>query len=294
MIFLKKKKQTIYSIIGIIIIILLAEVIEIKYYSIVHNGLWLVLIGIINTFLFIFGLEEISFKGRCESKISFLWLIYFIFSTLSAFLFFALFGFVLNELKVWWTELVIGELATFFIVSIWCYFIFKFFQLLYLRLQDLNQPGNNLVGFFPIISWFIGVKIYKSGYRFLGVLVFLNLAVGILYVLFVNGSKGANYFGTNPIQIARFRKELKRIKKAESLNNDEKANLTEELILKYKEIEENEIEKFTGNEVARLLAREKIEIDGKSDITQNRKNFFENQVNEKISKYYSKFNWCTS
>jgi hypothetical protein len=95
--------------------------------------------------------------------------------------------------------------------TIFYYFAFKFIQLIYRRLQDFNQPGYYLIGLLPVVSMFIGVNIYKSGYKVLGIIVFLNLAVAIPYILIVSEPSVVNYFGVKSGLISTYLKEKKKI-----------------------------------------------------------------------------------
>jgi uncharacterized membrane protein YhaH (DUF805 family) len=286
----ENKKHAIFSIIGIISLLGIGISI---FYKIENNLPWLILIGIGNTYLFNWGLFKLSFKGRSGNKSSLLWLFHLILTICGLLILFSSLYFIADFFfGLFPNEKMISELMIPSFISIQIYFIFKFFNLLYKRLHDLNQPGYFLVGFFPIISWIIGIKIFKSGYKLLGILVFLNLAIGLLYILFVKGSKESNYFGIDPKHIYRFNNKVKRIRKAKSLSMSEKEKLVAELIMNYKIIEEDEKNTFINKEVMRLLAKEKIIIDEKSDITLNRKNFFENYVKTIFEKNYFKYNWC--
>jgi len=289
MITLTKKKNYIYSIIGIVLLLVIGFFIN--YFQILFP--WLIfIIGISITILFVCGIEDITFKGRFSNMASLLWISYFVLSILAIALFLAVIILTSGLFGIHLTGNINTSIVTPFLYSILFYFIFKFFQLLYKRLQDLNQPGYYLIGLLPIICWFIGVKIFKSGYRIFGILVFLNLSVAIPYILLIHGNKESNYFGINSKHITKYKKEAKRIRKAKSLNDSEKEELINKLKNKYVEIEEREKEEFKNNEVTRLIKKERLQTNYESDINQNRKDYYENQVNEKIGKYYFKYNWC--
>ena len=270
MITLRKSKYLIYLIVGIIILFSIGSII---FYNNENDSPWIIFIGICNTVLFIWGIEKTSFKGRYGYKTFFYWLLYLIASILAlAFILFIFIG-VNNLLGINSNEKLNSAISVPIGMTIVFYFIFKFFQILYKRLQDLNLPGYYLVGIIPIVSWIIGIKIFKSGNKFLGVLVFLNLAIGILYILFAKGSKGSNYFGIKPVHISRFEKEVKRIQNAKSLGNSEKEELQKEIAENYKAIEIKELEEFKKREIDRLIIKEKLRIDENSIISQNQQDF---------------------
>ena len=288
MITLKKKKHTLYSIVAIAILLSLGFI----FYNFLYTPRTLIIIGFLNTILFIWGIEVLRFRGR-ESNIAFLyWLSYLLLSTISL----ALIIVIINTFHLLFSieqkEEVVNSIMFSIAYSIIFYFIFKFIQILFKRLQDFNQPGMYLISIIPIASWIVGIKIYKSGYKFLGILVFFNLSIALLYILLAPGNKGSNYFGINQKHVYKYKKEAKRIKKANSLNDLEKEDLINKLIQKYKEIEKIEKEKFIIKETTRLINKEKLKTDDELLITQNRKIFYRNLVNEQIEKYYLDINWC--
>jgi uncharacterized membrane protein YhaH (DUF805 family) len=289
MIKLVKKKVSIYAFIGIIILLAINVLNIYKGFLIP----WLVFPSwFIAPILFVCGFEEVTFKGRYGNIDSLVWLCYFSFSVLIYMLFYLLFYYIsLNLIGVYLkNEIREAIISPVFMIS--AYFIFKFFHLIYKRLQDFNQPGYYLIGILPIISFFIGIKIFKSGYKLLGILVFLNLAVAIIYILIVSGTTGSNYFGVNRKHICNFKKEDKRIRKAESLEDFEKDKLRIELVKKYLEIEIREKEEFQKNEIARLIRKEKLKTEEDSVIMQKRKEFYENKVIAQMKRNYFKHNWC--
>jgi hypothetical protein len=139
---------------------------------------------------------------------------------------------------------------------------------------------------------FIGVNIYKSGYKVLGIIVFLNLAVAIPYILIVSEPSVVNYFGVKSGLISTYLKEKKKIMSLNYLSNSEKAILISQLSNKYFNIEESEKVKFINNEVNRLIKEEKFTADeNEFNIFQKRKDYYENIVKERLGKCYSIFNW---
>jgi len=168
------KSQSRYALIAIIVLAVLIV------YKNVNNidfpRIYAILILAI-PLLFIFGFEIKVFDGRLTNRGILVWLVSLIFTSLAFFILAGIFGYTYNILGI-------GEfrenkiLVSFFSVvaiSIVLYFLFKLFLLFYKRFHDYNQPGYYFfLGLLPIVCWFIGVRIYKSGQKLLGVLVFLN------------------------------------------------------------------------------------------------------------------------
>jgi len=241
--------------------------------------------------IFLLKVEKVTFKGRFNN-LSFFILLGLVLSS------FILLNILLTGVSQF-VELIsdINILVTItsirfsILFSFVIYLTFKLIQVLYRRLQDLNLPGKYLIGIVPVISWIIGIKIYQSGKKLLGILVFFNLLLGILYILFVRGTKGYNYFGIQPAQISLYKKEKRRILKAKSISSKEKVALINVLTQKFENIEMIEKGKFITSETNRLLESEKINQVVENDLLQSRKDYFENYVNEIILKNNVKADW---
>ena len=289
MIELTKKKHSIYTIIGIIILLVFQSLTF--YYKFLFPYLTLSIL-IITPILFVLLVEKITFNGRNRNIDSLVWLFHFLCSIIAYLLIYMIL--YLTSKYIFNVRLTgeINKAIGFPIYNIFIYFTFKFFQLLYKRLQDFNQPGYYLIGIFPVISWFIGIRIYKSGYRFLGILVFLNLVIAFVYILIISGTNGTNYFGVNPRHIYQFKKAAKRIRNAKSLDDSEREKLKKELVEKFCNIELEEKEEFKNKEIVRLIRKEKLKVDKESKIDQKRKEFYEKIVLEQLEKRYLKTNWC--
>lgn len=283
MIILCKKKHSVLSLTILIILIIFGLILN---YFMEDRRTIAFIFGALVCLMFVLGFENISFKGRFSNRDSLLWFYYLLLSILIATLFLVLIGYLANVLNIYVSYTIRSSFSTIFIFSILLYFAFKFIQLLYKRFQDFNQPGYYLIGILPIVSWFIGVKIYKSGKKFLGILVFLNLAVALIYILFVSGDSCSNYFGIKPKHCRNFLSEYKKIMKAKSLSQIDKNLLFQELQKKFEELESLDSKKFIEKEVARLLKKEKVFIKVNTEINENRTNYFEKIVKNKMKKNY--------
>jgi len=284
MISLKKKKNTIYSIIILIIFIISGTFIN----SFIENSRTVLLIfGPLICLMFILAFEDISFNGRYSNIDSLLWFVYLISSIVIITIFIVFIGFILDTLNIYVNYSIRSSFSSVLVFSILFYFVFKFIQLIYKRLQDFNQPGYYLIGIIPIVSWFIGIKIYKSGEKILGVLVFLNLTIALIYILFVSGNYGVNYFGIRPKYCRNFLREYKKLLKASSIAQEDKNLLVQELNNKYLLLESSETEKFIKAEVTRLIKKEKIIVKDNSKINESRIVYFKSIVQQKMEKNYN-------
>lgn len=255
--------------------------------------------------LFILGFEKNVFAGRYTNRAILVWLVSMI---LAALVFFILAGIIGSTYNL----LGLGEfkknkiLVSFFSVvglSLILYFLFKLLQVFYKRFQDYNQPGYYFfIGLLPVLCWFVGVKIYKSGQRVLGVLVFLNSSISIFHIIFGIGNDYSNYFGINPELKDDYKKEKRAILKNKFLAEEEKQKLIITLRQKYSEFESKELSEFRAIEIERRLKKElmkfkfvsKEEILSKEmqNIHQNRIIDFHSKIVEQhIERYYKYADW---
>lgn len=156
------------------------------------------------------------------------------------------------------------------------------------RLHDLNMPGYYVLGFFPIISWYIGYKVFQTGYKVLGVLVFFNITLALPLLLLISGDKGTNYYGMNPEIIAKYKKKIRKIANSVSINEEKKKELRDIIAKEYEVVEINERSRFIINEVDKLVLREGIDTAGDEELLNSRRMFFEKIVKSKIGSKYTR------
>lgn len=198
-------------------------------------------------------------------------------------------------------------LFALFTLIIWVptlsYFVIKFFQLFYKRFQDFNQPGYYLfLGIVPILCWFIGISIFCSGRKVLGILVLLNLFLWIPYILFFRGDSETNYFGMHPKYKRQFNNDKKKIVLDKFLTPVEKKEMLGLLIKSYSEMEENMLKTFTDSELQRMIDKEQSKFDRSltKSITQNKeipdyqdriKQYYTEKIDKKVNRFYSYSTW---
>lgn len=295
------KSRSKYVLIAIIAFIILCRFIESTDSSLYRIESVIVII-IIPSLIF-YGFEKEIFIGRYTNRALLKWLMLSIVAiavltalTAMIYYFFMLLGLVsVAEILKSFMKLVV--------ITVAYYFIFKLCQIFYKRFQDFNQLGYFFfLGLLPIVSWFIGVRIYKSGERVLGVLVFLNSVISILYVIFGIGNDYSNYFGMNPELKDDYNKEKRTILKNKFLSEEEKQKLIIALRQKYSEFESKELSEFRTLEIERRLKKEmkKFKFVSKDAILtlemQNEHqeriiDFHSKIVDDRISQYYRYTDW---
>jgi len=238
------------------------------------------LMGLGNGLLLFWGLSGLSLRGRSGNIATLYWLldILFTFLTIVA---------VSHLLYLPTSPYGISKLLT---ITIFWYFLLRFIQLVCRRFHDLNYPAYYVLGFFPIISWIIGVRIFVSGRRLLGVLVFLNLTVGLLYLLIAKGTKGPNYYGPDPRKVQTFLNDLRKIQKAKSISASEQELLKTQLTETYLERENKDKLKFINSEAERLLSKEGISEANSNNLKEKRLNHYILRVTENLERKYLPLN----
>lgn len=281
------KSRSKYVLVAIIIFIIISLWIELKYPDL-HRIEAFIIAFIIPSLIF-YGFEKDVFTGRYTNRALLYWLLSLVIFILVGISAFMLIGSLLKSIGLIMDSELIKSTYKIIGASFIFYFLFKLLQLFYKRFQDYNQPGYYFIlGLFPISCWVIGIKIYKSGERVLGLLVFLNSAISILYVTFGIGNDYSNYFGMNPELKDDYNKEKRMILKNKFLSDEEKQKLIIALRQKYSEFESKELSEFRTLEIARRLKKEmkKFKFVSKDAILTQE---MQNEHQQRIIDFHSKF-----
>lgn len=201
------------------------------------------------------------------------WIIAIIFSSCIIYLIFGLINTFFNN------KTNIHLLFSHLILTLILFLVYKFFQILYFRLQDFNIDGKFLLGIIPIISFYFGFKLIQEKKYLLAILMLFNFSLIIPYLLFFPSNMKYNYFGIHPAQIRKFNYEKRQIEKSKSLTQEAKLKLIEEVHLKYKNVEIEARNSFIKKESTKLLHKESIKS---NQFLSEREAYFKDKIESKI------------
>lgn len=289
-----------YSLIIIVALFLIGIIVTIAFPS---ESLTSIL-GILIPVIFIFIYKGDFVRTRIGNFEMLIWLLQFLAAQLILLTLGLLSSYVFDLLEYDYRDRnITSEVLEFIGATIIFYFLITFVQLILKRVQDINQPGHYFfLGIIPILSWFIGVKFYKSGYKVIGILVFLNLIISIPFILFWPSDKGANYYGISPVIYRLFQRKKLGIKNSKFLTDQEKSDLMKKLSEDYQDIENRSIEEFKRKEIESMVNNEKIKLniglqeklmsDQELNILVERMQiFYLKIVEEKLNLTYVKTDW---